>query len=86
MVILGMFGMMILLGTILNQAVHDDKPPVDHGNSEKMYLMMLFRTKHTKVFFAYVMLNISCLYVLMFWEMLHYLCLGSSISYRLVCR
>jgi hypothetical protein len=30
----GMFGTTILLGMILNQATHDDKPPVVHGNKE----------------------------------------------------
>jgi hypothetical protein len=35
MTISGMFGMMILCGTILNQAAHDDKPPVIHGNKKK---------------------------------------------------
>jgi hypothetical protein len=51
----GMFGTMMLLGTILNQAAHDDKPPVVHGKNEKNVSMMLFRTKHTKSFLAYVM-------------------------------
>ncbi len=40
------------------------------------YVMFLcfrvqFRTKQTKCFFAYVMLNIICLYDFMFWGMLH---------------
>jgi hypothetical protein len=35
MAILGMLGMTILLRTILNQAAHDDKPPVVHGNKGK---------------------------------------------------
>jgi hypothetical protein len=35
MALLGMFGTTILLGMILNQAAHDDKPPVVHGNKGK---------------------------------------------------
>jgi hypothetical protein len=35
-------------------------------------LWVQFRTKQTKCFFAYVMLNIICLYVFMFLGMLHY--------------
>jgi hypothetical protein len=31
-----MFGTMILLGMILDQAAHDDKPPVVHGNKENI--------------------------------------------------
>jgi hypothetical protein len=48
MAISGMFGTTILLGTILNQAAHNDKLPVIHGNKKKMYPMMLFRTKQAK--------------------------------------
>jgi hypothetical protein len=47
-----MFGTMILCGTILNQAAHDDKPLVVQGNKKKMYHIMLFRTKQTKCFFS----------------------------------
>jgi hypothetical protein len=59
MTISGMFGTTILGGTILNQAAHDDKPPVFHGNKKDKSIIMLFMSKQTKCFLAYAMLNIG---------------------------
>ncbi len=50
--ILGMFSRTMPCHVILDQAAHDDKPPVIHGNKKKMYHIMRFRTKKTKCFFC----------------------------------
>jgi hypothetical protein len=54
-VISGMFGTMILCGTILNQAAHDDKPPVIHGNKKKKVLYNAFEDKMNKMFFLHML-------------------------------
>ncbi len=51
------------------------------------YVMFLciwvqYRTKQMKLYFAYVMLNIICLYVFMFSGMLHYLFIGEFAIFR----
>jgi hypothetical protein len=56
---------------ILNQAAHDDKPPVVHGNKRKNVSYCFLGQNKRNVFFAYAMLNIICFYVFMFSGMLH---------------
>jgi hypothetical protein len=51
MAISGMFGTRTLLGTILNQAAHDDKPPVIHGSNEKNVSYDSFKDKTHNMFF-----------------------------------
>ncbi len=55
MTILGMFGTTILCGTILNQAAHDDKPPVIHGNKKKNVSYNAFLDNTNKMFFLHML-------------------------------